>query len=379
MPSPTAPATSIPTLAEVKAAIPAECFERSFAKSFAYALMSVVLTISIGFLAWLFIPLTWQWTPAWIAYAYVNGTVATGVWVAAHECGHRGFAKGTRAQDAVGFVLHSSLLVPYFSWQRSHAIHHGKTNHLVEGETHVPKRNTNSRGQFTLKMRSVFGRRVHGAFTIVSRLSFGWLLYLLIGATGGADRGVTNHFWPGRPFSQALFPDRWKNKVRISALGVLVVIGLLIWAAIATSPWLVLALYVGPYMVTNAWLVTYTWLQHTDTETPHYDDDWSFVRGAFCSVDRPYGPIVDFLHHRIGTTHVAHHLDHKIPHYNARQATEAIKAAFPDHYRYNPTPIRRALWEVATECHVVGKAEDGWQYTDQIPTDDVSREQVAAA
>ena len=112
MPSPTAPATSIPTLAEVKAAIPAECFERSFAKSFAYALMSVVLTISIGFLAWLFIPLTWQWTPAWIAYAYVNGTVATGVWVAAHECGHRGFAKGTRAQDAVGFVLHSSLLVP---------------------------------------------------------------------------------------------------------------------------------------------------------------------------------------------------------------------------------------------------------------------------
>ena len=227
-------------------------------------------------------------------------------------------------------------------------------------------------------MRKAFGRRTHGAFTIVSRLAVGWPLYLLIGATGGAERGLTNHFWPSRPFSGALFPDRWKNKVRISSLGVLVMVGLLVWWAIATSPLLVLALYGGPYIVTNAWLVTYTWLQHTDEETPHYDDDWSFIRGAFCSVDRPYGPIVDFLHHRIGTTHVAHHLDHKIPHYNARKATAAIKAAFPHLYRYNPTPIHKALWQVATECHVVGETEDGWQYTDEVPVAEEERERVAA-
>ena len=369
---------SFPSLAEVKAAIPSECFERSFARSLPYAVMSVVLTIGLGLLAWTFIPLTWQWTPVWLAYAYVNGTVATGVWVAAHECGHRGFANGTRAQDALGFVLHSSLLVPYFSWQRSHAVHHGKTNHVIEGETHVPKRNDTSRGQFTLKMRKFFGRRTHGAFTIVARLTFGWPLYLLIGATGGAERGVTNHFWPTRPFSPALFPDRWKNKVRISSLGVLVVLGVLVWWALAASPLQVLALYVGPYMVTNAWLVTYTWLQHTDEDTPHYGDDWSFVRGAFCSVDRPYGPIVDFLHHRIGTTHVAHHLDHKIPHYNARKATDAIKNAFPDLYRYNPTPILRAMWNVATECHVVGRADDGWQYTDVAAAAGPSPDRIAA-
>ena len=34
--------------------------------------------------------------------------------------------------------------------------------------------------------------------------------------------------------------------------------------------WPVVALYVGPYMVTNAWLVLYTWLQHTDVDVPHY-------------------------------------------------------------------------------------------------------------
>ena len=196
----------------------------------------------------------------------------------------------------------------------------------------------------------------------MSRLSFGWVLYLLIGATGGADRGLTNHFVPT---SKSLFPDRWKKKVYLSSLGVLTTIGLLVWWAIATSPWLVLAVYVGPLLVTNAWLVLYTWLQHTDDDIPHYGEDWTFVRGAFCSVDRPYGPIADFLHHRIGSTHVAHHLDAKIPHYNARQATEAIKTAFPHLYRYNPKPVRRALWDVANQCHVVGETNDGWQFTDR--------------
>ena len=365
-------------MAEVKAAIPAECFQRSFARSLPYAVMSMTLMVGLGVLALLFIPLTWQWTPLWLAYAYVNGTVATGVWVIAHECGHRGFSNGTRAQDALGFVLHSLLLVPYFSWQRSHAVHHGKTNHLIEGETHVPKRNNTGRGRFTLRMRKLVSPRVHGAWTIFTRLAVGWPLYLVIGATGGADRGITNHFWPSRPFSSALFPDRWKNKVRISALGVLAVVAGLVWWAIATSPWLVLAVYIGPYMVTNAWLVTYTWLQHTDEETPHYDDDWSFVRGAFCSVDRPYGRIADFLHHRIGTTHVAHHLDHKIPHYNARKATKAIAAAFPHLYRYNPTPVRRALWQVAINCHVVGETSDGWKYTEDPAIDIDQVERVAA-
>ncbi len=359
----------IPTTADVKAAIPAECFERSLVRSLGYAAFSVGLTVGLGILALAVIPLSWTWLPAWAVYAYVTGTAATGVWVLAHECGHRAFADSTRTQDAIGFILHSALLVPYFSWQRSHAIHHGKTNHLIDGETHVPKRDTTDRGQRVLRVRKRFGHTVHGALTVVSRLGVGWPIYLVAGTTGGAERGVTNHFWPDRPFSQALFPKRWRNKVRLSALGVAVMLGLLIWWAIAGSAWQMLAVYGGPYLVTNAWLVTYTWLQHTDTDVPHYaDDDWTFVRGAFCSIDRPYGRIADLLHHRIGTTHVAHHVDARIPHYHARAATDALRDAFPDLYRYDPTPIRWALWRVAKECHVVAETDDGWRFIDATST-----------
>ena len=49
----------------------------------------------------------------WNVYAFAAGTVATGLWVIAHECGHRAFSDSNTVNDAVGLVLHSALLVPY--------------------------------------------------------------------------------------------------------------------------------------------------------------------------------------------------------------------------------------------------------------------------
>eukprot|EP00958_Prasinococcus_capsulatus_P014714 scaffold1549_cov350-Prasinococcus_capsulatus_cf.AAC.25 len=154
---------------QVLAAIPEECFERDTARSMGYALLGVAMTALCAIFAYQFIPLTAAAIPAWVAYALVTGTVATGPWVVAHECGHGAFSDNKLLQDTVGYasgrcrrggandragatdglpscvraccryVLHSALLVPYFSWQRSHAVHHSRTNHMTEGETHVPE------------------------------------------------------------------------------------------------------------------------------------------------------------------------------------------------------------------------------------------------
>ena len=363
-------ALSLPTKNQVLAAIPEDCFDRSLVKSSLYMLTSLSLTLGCGVASFYLIPLSWAWLPAWIGYAIVTGTIATGCWVVAHECGHRAYCRQNWLQDAIGFALHSALLVPYFSWQRSHALHHARTNHLDEGETFVPVRDNTAAGRARAKWKGFFGDEAFAIVMMLGRLLVGWPIYLMTGASGGPSRGVTNHFWPAKPFSAAMFPGKWRAKVWLSSLGVLATLGVLGWWAYAAgsiAP--VLALYLGPYLVVNFWLVLYTWLHHTDVDVPHFEDDeWSWVLGAFMTIDRPYGPVFDFLHHRIGSTHVAHHIDARIPHYNAKRATEALKSAFPDLYLYDATPIHSAFWRIAINCNVVSKADIGWKYVVDKPS-----------
>ena len=115
-----------------------------------------------------------------------------------------------------------------------------------------------------------------------------------------------------------------------------------------------IAFYFGPLLIVNCWLVIYTWLHHTETDVPHLSNsEFTFIRGAFLTIDRPYGQIINFLHHNIGSSHVIHHIYSNIPHYHAKEATKAIKKAFPKIYLYNPEPIYKALWNVSCNCIAV--------------------------
>jgi len=359
-----------PSRADVLSKIPDECFKKDTAKSLAYAALSTAMTVGCGALAYATIPLAAAWWPAWVAYAAVTGTIATGCWVIAHECGHNAFSDNRFIQDAVGYALHSVLLVPYFSWQRSHAVHHSRTNHLTEGETHVPYVKGEIKGDLNLKAKASMGEGPFAILQLVTHLVFGWPAYLLTGATGGSARGVTNHFLPNvNTGDLELFPGSWKKKVYYSDIGVFAFVGVLA-AWIANCGWApFVALYLGPYLFVNFWLVLYTWLQHTDVDVQHLEaSEWSYIKGAFLTIDRPYGPVFDFLHHRIGSTHVAHHVECAIPHYKAVKATEALKTEFPDYYLYDPTPIWAALMRVATKCVAVEKRGEGrdkmWTFTD---------------
>ena len=246
------------------------------------------------------------------------------------------------------------------------------------GETHVPefvnKKEFGSddlRNSMVEKLGEENGIRAWGILQGFLHLVVGWPGYLLIGATGGPDRGMTNHFYPN-PLTtppnpkKELFPGNWKEKVYQSDIGIAAVVGSLIAWGACRGFGEVMALYGGPLLVVNAWLVLYTWLQHTDVDVPHFsDEDHTFVRGALHTIDRPYDKLdpfgaIDFLHHKIGSTHVAHHYDSTIPHYKAQVATDAIKKDFPELYLYDPTPIPQALWRVCKGCAVVEKRGDKW-------------------
>jgi len=353
------PVAVYPSKAELLACLPTELTKINPVKAWG----SLAMSLGVSALAYglgTMIPLQLSAAPLWLLYAVITGTVAGGCWVIAHECGHRAFHPNPRIEAVVGFLLHSLLLVPYFSWQRSHAVHHANCNHLEAGETHVPPRSDSSSGRFVDGARRQLGQRLYGVASLFTHLVLGWPLYLMFGVAGGEDYGSpTSHFTTAAPFRNGgrhLFPDSCRRLMVISNLGLLAMVAALVWASIQFSLARVLTVYGLPYLVINAWLVGYTWLQHTDTDIPHYSSrDWNWAKGALQTVDRPYGPVLNLLHHGIGSTHVCHHINPKIPHYNAWRASALLKKRFPDLVRYDSTPIHRALWRVATRCTVVSR------------------------
>jgi omega-6 fatty acid desaturase (delta-12 desaturase) len=354
-----------PTKKQIQDALPEHCFKYNNMLSLALVARDAVVIGSIFYVGWNFLPMEsspWfslAWfaeKAAWHFYWFCQGTALVGWWVLAHECGHRGFSDNTYLCDAVGWVLHSFLLVPYFSWQYSHAVHHAKTNHLLDGESHVPPVNM---GPYK-KLFEVLGEDAFAIFELLLHWVFGWPFYLLINATGArrnvnGDRrkSTCDHF---RPWSK-LFPGHrgWDTRIFLSTFGVLLT---LVGIYLAGTQWghsKVCWFYFPSYLWANFWLVNYTWLQHTAPDLPHFgDEEWTWVRGALCTIDRPYG-IFDWMHHHIGSTHVCHHLFSRMPCYHAVEATAALKAYLEPKglYHYDPTNWVLASWRIARDCHYV--------------------------
>jgi omega-6 fatty acid desaturase (delta-12 desaturase) len=116
----------------------------------------------------------------------------------------------------------------------------------------------------------------------------------------------------------------------------------------------VAAFYLLPYMVTNYHLVLITYLQHTDVFMPHFrGKEWNWLRGALCTVDRSFGPLLDHTFHHISDTHVCHHLFSKMPFYHAQEATVYIRKVLGPYYMKDDTPIARALYRSFSACQFV--------------------------
>ena len=287
-------------------------------------------------------------------YSIVMGTVTTGLWVLGHECGHGAFGRNTFENDFFGFILHSFLLVPYFSWKYSHKKHHKYTNHLILGETHVPA--TKKGARLFKKIYNIIGEDAFSILNIFVFFFFGWPGYLFNNNSGGRTmydlktKINKNKFRDHFHSKSQVMPNSLGWKVEISTIGCLCTIyGLYYFLGWDSLFW-----YLGPYLIVNVWLVLYTWLHHTHPDIPHYGSDaFTFLRGALSTIDRPYPALIDHLHHHIGSTHVAHHIKYFIPHYRAKALTKELKIVLGNYYNYDPRPIITALVHTSKTCHYV--------------------------
>jgi omega-6 fatty acid desaturase (delta-12 desaturase) len=363
------------TVGDIRRAIPAHCFTRPLTKSFGYLFCDIAVA-AILYYATSFIPLASDAVlggtfgplaraALWVLYWVCQGCVCTGLWVIGHECGHRGFADSELINDAVGLVVHSFLLVPYFSWQLSHKRHHSNTGSVEHDEVFVPVLATDE--QKAVQARKESGHHdgegfitntvstLVRMFYIVVMLTLGWPAYLLVNITGNQSydpKRWVNHFAPESPiFTTGSESDAGNQKlIMLSDVTLLAVFALLYKWASLTSFAHVVFVYFVPYLIVNFWLVLITYLQHTDLNLPHYTDgEWDWLRGALATVDRDYGFINIVLHH-ITDTHVVHHLFSTMPHYHAEEATAAVKQLLGPYYRYDSTPIATALWNSFRDC-----------------------------
>ncbi|MBD2252822.1 DUF3474 domain-containing protein [Nostoc parmelioides] len=321
--------TTLPfTLQDLKAAIPAECFQPNVGKSLFYFFRDVVIVSSLYAVAhyldsWYFWPIFWL----------MQGTMFWALFVVGHDCGHQSFSKHKWLNDLVGHLTHTFILVPYHGWRISHRTHHKNTGNIDNDESWYPV----TESQYK---EMPLGQKIGRYYVFL----LAYPVYLF----KRSPNKEGSHFLP----SSSLFKPSEKWDVITSTV---------LWTCMVASlgfltyqwgwMWL-LKYYAAPYIVFVIWLDLVTFLHHTEADIPWYrGEDWTFLKGAISSIDRNYG-LVNHIHHDIGT-HVAHHIFLNIPHYNLLKATEAIKPVMGEYYRKSEEPIWKSLWRSGVSCHFV--------------------------
>ncbi|KAI0777781.1 fatty acid desaturase-domain-containing protein [Trametes elegans] len=351
------------SIKELLAVIPPHCYKRSTLRSLSYVMMDLTIIASLCKLSYVLdglltpeyisLPYTALYPAArfsvWALYSFISGLFGFGLWSIAHECGHYGFSEYKWVNHAVGWVLHSGLGVPYFSWRISHAKHHAATSHVDRDEVYVPRTRTEmGLPPFDPKNEDVLGSSVSenlqrelweaigdspigGLLTNVAYLVLGWPAYVFVNASGnsGYPKG-TNHVSSASP----IFRPEHRSHVILSNIGIMV----WLWAVyLSISRWgffEVFRAYGATYLWVNHWLILITFLQHADPLIPHYrQSEFTFARGALSTINRnllgdlgsTMGRFGAFATHGVSEIHVVHHVSSKIPHYHAWEAMDALR------------------------------------------------------
>lgn len=263
------------TIKDIYEAIPKHCFERSALRGWSYILRDVACLATTFYICNTYVtPENIPSTPIrfalWGLYTFVQGLFGTGLWVIAHECGHGAFSASKTINNLTGWLVHSALLVPYFSWQISHRKHHKATGHMERDMVFLPR----TRQQFANRV----GRLVHevselaeetpvyALMMLCAQQLLGWPNYLMANVTGHnfherqrEGRGVgkkngffggVNHFDPRSP----LYENSDAKLILLSDIGIGITATALFYLG-NTFGWANIGVwYFLPYIWVNHWL-----------------------------------------------------------------------------------------------------------------------------
>ncbi|RFU27521.1 hypothetical protein B7463_g8801, partial [Scytalidium lignicola] len=369
--SPAAPFSTPPeySMKQIHDAIPPHCFKSNTLVSLGYVLRDCcfVFALMLGATQISYIENYHLKLFAWMTYAFCQGLVFTGLWEIAHECGHGALSKHRWVNNAIGLVVHSFLLVPYHSWKFTHSHHHKSTNN-IEGdiafvpnikEDYIAEKATHCKAWALVEDMPIVCLTVLFVHQLVAFPLYLTINNLAIPRMKAANWWTRSHFYFGGDGPN--FKPANRNDIIISDLGIAVALTILWRCAAYFGIWNVALFYIFPYLWTNHWILTITFLQHTDASIPYYDHKtWTFLRGAASTVDRDFGFIGTTIFHGAIETHVLHHHASRIPFYHATEASKAIRGVMGTHYQADfKTPYLWAFWRNYNDCRFVEEKDRG--------------------
>ncbi|KIM76146.1 hypothetical protein PILCRDRAFT_826658 [Piloderma croceum F 1598] len=367
-------------MTKIRRAIPPHLFKRDTIRSFLYLLRDLTMA-AIAWRVATYIDPCFHRTDvrdvltgplaelgrwgAWCIYWWFQGLIFTGIWVIGHECGHEAFSPHAWLNDTIGFVLHSFVWTPYFSWRISHRRHHLYHSSMERDEVYLPR----SRSELGIPRKSnheiewdeLFGDTpVYTLYTLMRQQLLGFPAYLMFNVSGRKEYPAwTNHFDP----NSILFQKSQRPLVLLSNFGLLLMAWILIFACRTYGMLAVIKYYTIPWLCVTHWFVMITYVQHVDQSLPHYRRSaFTFQRSATATIDRPFlGWQGRFFLHDVAHYHVIHHFFTKIPWYNCEEATRHLKPVIGEHYRYDNKPVFKTLWDTYNACQFVDDEGRGYQ------------------
>ncbi|GAB4381812.1 MAG: fatty acid desaturase [Elainellaceae cyanobacterium] len=321
--TPSTPSTADLQLKDVIKTIPKACFQKNRRKAWLSVLLSVGAVVlgylGIAFLPWFCLPFTWIFT----------GTALTGLFVIAHDCGHRSFAKRRWVNDWVGHILLLPLIYPFHSWRILHDHHHVHTNKLEVDNAWHPWTVESYNGQSSL------------------------MRWLYQGFRGRLWWMASIAHWAVLHFNPAQVSHRDRNKMKLS---IAVVVGFAAFffpaLILTTGIWGVVKFWLLPWLVYHFWMSTFTLVHHTTSDIQfHPVATWNEVEAQLAgTVHCTYPRWVEILCHDINV-HVPHHLSVAIPSYNLRMAHQSLQENWGDKIQ-----SRQFSWsllkDIVDYCHI---------------------------
>jgi omega-3 fatty acid desaturase (delta-15 desaturase) len=109
----------LPKLSAIKQAIPHECFQSSIWKSIYFVVKDTILILVFYVGLWFLESLNmnkFSYALIYPVYWLLQGILFTSYFVLGHDCGHGSFSRYPILNDAIGNVLHTFVLTPYYPW-----------------------------------------------------------------------------------------------------------------------------------------------------------------------------------------------------------------------------------------------------------------------